>query len=272
VLSQGSVSRLRHSAFGFLVVGCTALGLVTVLEGGCSNNSATEPCAPLPPPPTQALLWFTCNGTDLTNVNVSGPCASQDASTSQGTVGQGVYVASASPGVCHVELTFGTGFAYATDVTFESMTRVNCGTTEPYVGPTQQVFDVDNPSSTCVPLIGASDAGGLPPADASDGGGYATMCPSFGSVGVCPVAPDASDCNRPTIGCGLDALPAGQTCSGPAQCSSLIYPCPNWQAYVGDELTDGYICSCVGNVWSCEDCSPGAAVCAEAGPDAPSSG
>jgi hypothetical protein len=30
------------------------------------------------------------------------------------------------------------------------MTSVNCGTTADYVGPTQVVFDVNNPSDTCV--------------------------------------------------------------------------------------------------------------------------
>jgi hypothetical protein len=61
-------------------------------------------------------------------------------------------------GVCHVELNFATGFTYSTDVTFTSMTSVNCGTTAVYVGPTQVVFDVDNPSDTCGDA-GASDAG-----------------------------------------------------------------------------------------------------------------
>jgi hypothetical protein len=148
-----------------------ALALLVVLGGGgCA--APNDGCAPLPPPPTQALVWLSCGATDLTDVSVSGPCATGDAGPSNEAVAQGVNVSSPSPGVCHVELTFATGFTYATDVTFQSMTRVNCGTTEAYIGPTQGVFDVNNPSTTCV------DAGLDAPADAP------TEAPSDAAVDV----------------------------------------------------------------------------------------
>jgi hypothetical protein len=134
-----------------------ALGLLVVLGGGCVSPND---CAPLPPPPMQALIWLSCGATDLTNISVSAPCATGDGDASNQVVAQGVSVLSPSPGVCHVELTFATGFTYATDVTFQSMSRANCGTTEAYIGPTQGVFDVNNPSTTCV------DAGSETTADA----------------------------------------------------------------------------------------------------------
>jgi hypothetical protein len=81
----------------------------------------------------------------------------------------------------------------------------------------------------------------------------APSCP-FHSQPTCPVAPGAIDCAGLEIGCGLDSLPAGLSCLAPAQCSALIYPCPDWQSHIGFERTDGYICSCVGGRWSCDDC------------------
>ena len=105
------------------------------------------------------------------------------------------------------------------------------------------------------PEAGAQDA-------ATDAAALA--CPDFQSQPTCPVAPGAVDCTRPDIGCGLDALPSGLSCSAPAQCSALIYPCPDWQKSIGGERTDGYICSCTNNHWSCDDCDPGAALCTEA--------
>jgi hypothetical protein len=101
----------------------------------------------------------------------------------------------------------------------------------------------------------------------SNGPNYASLCPNFQSQPTCPVAPGAMDCARPEIGCGLDALPSGLPCSGTAQCSLVVYPCPDWQGHISAELNDGYICSCVGDRWSCDDCNVGEALCALA-PDA----
>jgi hypothetical protein len=67
-----------------------------------------------------------------------------------------VSVTSSIPGVCHVQLVFATGFTFTTDVTFASGTATACGTTVQYVGPSQVVFQVDNPVTTC--LDGGPDA------------------------------------------------------------------------------------------------------------------
>jgi hypothetical protein len=121
----------------------------------------------------------------------------------------------------------------------------------------------------CNPGAGLCAEAGPPssPNDASvDGGGSLdatiTECPEFGTVPDCPIAADAASCGARTLTCGLDSLPTGAACTGSQQCSAVIDPCPNWQQHVGSELTDGYICSCVNGVWSCDDCDPGAGLCA----------
>lgn len=119
----------------------------------------------------------------------------------------------------------------------------------------------------------SSDASSVEAA-ANAGGDAATRdasvpCPESQSLPTCPAAPGAVDCARPEIGCGLDALPSGLPCSAPAQCSASIYPCHDWQKYIGIERVDDYICSCDGGHWSCDDCYLGAALCAEAPDGAP---
>jgi hypothetical protein len=109
--------------------------------------------------------------------------------------------------------------------------------------------------------------GALIAADACSNGGYASSCPGA-VLPDCPIAPGVSDCSRSDLVCGLDSLPTGTPCSAPAQCSMLIDPCPNWQKYTG-ERADGYVCSCLDGHWSCDDCSMGAGLCAEAPDGAP---
>ena len=98
------------------------------------------------------------------------------------------------------------------------------------------------------------------PGNASDAGpdvtnsAYASTCPES-TLPSCPLAGDASSC---AAGCGLDSVPDGVACSGLSQCSMLVQPTP------GCARTDGYVCSCVGGRWSCDDCWLGTALC-EAG-------
>jgi hypothetical protein len=81
-----------------------------------------------------------------------------------------VFVEGQSPGVCHVQLTFATGFTYSTDVTFATQSGGVCGGPQckcgDYLAPTSGPFTVHNPSDTCV---AAPDAGAE--GDAGDGGG-----------------------------------------------------------------------------------------------------
>jgi hypothetical protein len=68
-------------------------------------------------------------------------------------VPQNLYLYSMTGGVCHIALTFATGFAYSTDVTFNYWPPPPgnaSGCTGPWgVAPTQAIFVVDNPPGTC---------------------------------------------------------------------------------------------------------------------------
>jgi hypothetical protein len=82
----------------------------------------------------------------------SGPCsvpntaglAFQTPSTSESDV----TVFSAGPGVCHIALTFATGFVYAADVTFTPITQ-GCACPSLFAA-TSGPFAVHNPSNTCL--------------------------------------------------------------------------------------------------------------------------
>ena len=120
-----------------LGVGC---GTHNLCSGSCSVNRS-------------ATFVLSCSTTDLTSVAVSGPCASGHAGTS-------LEIESPSPGVCHVALTFATGFVYSADVTFVSQTDpepAGCATCPPYITATQRTFMVDNPPATCI--AAGTDAG-----------------------------------------------------------------------------------------------------------------
>jgi hypothetical protein len=140
------------------LVGAVAIG-ATVLVGGCK---ADQPCCGLCPASQEAVFQLTCASTDLTSVTSTGPCAS-NASLAATTVDDVVAIGSDGPGVCHVVLTFATGFTYSADVTFASKPGGVCGgpqcTCPDYVAPTGGPFAVQNPGSTCVDAGPDADAG-----------------------------------------------------------------------------------------------------------------
>ena len=103
---------------------------------------------------------------------------------------------------------------------------------------------------------GASSGG---PRDAAP---EASACPLVSSVAACEPAP-ASMCTDPVLGCAPDALPAGLACTGKAQCSMAIDPCPGWPRYAGTDRVDTYVCTCTSGRWTCVDCEPGASLCVE---------
>jgi hypothetical protein len=129
------------------------LGVVVAAAGSTGCNAKACPAIAYQRRP--AIFDLSCASTDLTAVDVSGPCAVADAGTSPGFYVRGGQIAISSDvaGVCHVQLTFVSGPTYSTAVTF-SATVDDCGTTS--VEPTQSTFTVDNPSSTCAD--GGSDA------------------------------------------------------------------------------------------------------------------
>src|SRR5579863_9504064 len=91
-----------------------ALGLLVVLGGGGCVTTTYGCPALCPSGNSPAAFDLSCNPTDLTSVVLSGPCATGDTSPSGYLWSRGVSFTSPSPGVCHVELTFATGFTYST--------------------------------------------------------------------------------------------------------------------------------------------------------------
>lgn len=123
-------------------------GLLLLVGWGCSGRPCSGGC------PTAGIASFdlACGPADLVRVALSGPCSNEDTNPSSyllGPTGRFLVVSSRSAGVCHVTLTFGTGFVYSADVTFTSQADAD-GCCLPYIGPTQTDFSVDNPHNTCV--------------------------------------------------------------------------------------------------------------------------
>ena len=99
-----------------LIARCAAaLSLLVVLGGGCSQGHA---CPGFETANQSAILQLSCGPTDLVSVALSGPCSIGDASISNLAASPSLAISSPSPGVCHVTLTFATGFTYSADVTF----------------------------------------------------------------------------------------------------------------------------------------------------------
>ena len=146
------------------------LALLLVLGVGCTSGPPA--CPGFCSENTPATFTLTCSPTDLMDVSISGPCFGADAAPSTNlphASSTSVQIGSPTPGVCHVTLTFASGFTYSADVTFVSQTDPapsGCPTCSPYVTPTQRTFTVNNPTTTCVDAgAGASDSS----ADAPEG-------------------------------------------------------------------------------------------------------
>jgi len=137
-----------------------AVGLV-VVGGGCSAASATCPGNCADPPP--AVLDLSCGPTDLQSVVLSGPCAKgyDDATAPSqfvsGARQQLVDIPSLFAGTCHVELTFASGYTFATQIEFTyqpgNAQDCTCGTNQ----ANPAMITVPNPSATCLGEAGAGD-------------------------------------------------------------------------------------------------------------------
>lgn len=128
------------------------------MGGGCSNGCTVE---------AFAELDLACWPNDLTSVSASGSCSVPDAGLDDTTTvnRRAVIVRANQAGDCHVELTFASGFRFATDITF--MTK-NSGTAEcpgcpDYYASVDPMRVVNNPPETCLPSD-AGDADGGPDA------------------------------------------------------------------------------------------------------------
>jgi hypothetical protein len=145
-------------------------GLLAVVWGGCATETV---CCDSCPADESAIFQLSCTSADLTGVATTGPCArdaglSLTRSDDAAWVGT-VFVQGQSPGVCHVELTFATGFTYSAAVTFAAEPGGVCGGPQckcgDYLAATSGPFTVNNPSDTCVALPDAAEDG-APDADA----------------------------------------------------------------------------------------------------------
>jgi hypothetical protein len=151
------------------------LAVALPVLGACNKNDLVScPAAPA------ASFQLACRS-DLVGVVVTGPCATPDGGLSLYLPLMGlVYIQSQGPGVCHVELTFGSGFTYASDVTFHSdpggpcRGESGCMCPDYFAPASEGTLTVNNPLDTCIDAgvdSGAgADAAGPPDASAEVGG------------------------------------------------------------------------------------------------------
>jgi hypothetical protein len=251
-----------------------ALGLLVVVlaGGGCGQTDGNGPgtnvaspgvdasddasfsadvntaCLSFCPPTNPAKLNLSCPSV-VTSIVATGSCtATRCLAKDGGLCAQTqVTVAPTQVGVCHVDLTLADGFQYSTDVTFVQTTSESiCPCTS--IGPTQGMFTVNNPSTTCVDAgldAGASDAVADAPTEAAL------------EAGVDADRSDATGCapiTCATLGnaCGL----VGDGCGG------IVGPCVNGAPFPVDA---GPVCIapefCGGGGFN--KCGGGAIVCAQ---------
>jgi len=118
------------------------------LASGGSGGESPGACSNIGSVDAAVTFNLACVPNDLTAATVSGPCAGNTGGDlTQYVKGRGqLMFVSPTEGVCHLELTFASGFSYGVDVTFTRASD-SCGRSS--VSPTQSTFAVDNPSSTC---------------------------------------------------------------------------------------------------------------------------
>ena len=94
---------------------------------------------------------LSCIATDLQGVELSGACAASAQPSWSYDDGR-VVVYGHSPGACHVELRFASGFEYSADTTFAETyaPATNCCPATTVVSATPALFVVNNPGTTCV--------------------------------------------------------------------------------------------------------------------------
>jgi hypothetical protein len=219
-----------------------ALTLAAVLAclfavfGSCTSSSV--PCCDACPGSQRAVFQLTCDETDLKTVTVTGPCRTPDGGSSF-AMGNGIVaIDSEDAGVCHVQLTFETGFAFTTDVSFETQSGGVCGGPQcrcgDFVAPTSGPFAVHNPSATCVEAGIDADAGpNVCPSDAGQdvpcGPAPGATCQGCREHAIFECTCGFADAGVPDPG-ALDAgiLDAGviDASGGPSwQCVDRFYEC-----------------------------------------------
>ena len=213
-----------RTAYALAVV--ALVGSVVAAVHGCSSQDCCGSC----PGDQVATFLLSCTTANLTSVEITGPCE-QDAglsvtrSVDAAWVGN-VFVQGQSPGVCHVRLTFATGFTYSTDVTFSSQSGGVCGGPQCKCGdilaPTVGTFTVNNPSDTCVVADSGADVSVettlYGPCDGGCGADAACAYPVDGgcsAAGVClPLTGAPPTCRVPTY-CTCNGMGVGGPCDFP---------------------------------------------------------
>jgi hypothetical protein len=151
----------RELADTLRTVGKIVLGLIVVCGLLVVACSASTPCSAGCTAASSATFLMSCNPNDLVAITTNGPCTNSDAGLSWYTGAETKWAAAvfaASPGTCHVVLTFATGFTYSADVTFTEQSQ-SCGCPS-YVGPNGPGgFQVNNPPDTCAAIADAAGGG-----------------------------------------------------------------------------------------------------------------
>ena len=129
------------------------------VNGASGGSGGAGACSSIASSDYAVTFNLACVPNDLTAATVSGPCAANPGGDlTEYVKGRGqLSFVSPTDGVCHLVLTFASGFSYSADVTF-TRTSDSCGRAT--VSPTQSSFMVDNPSSTCTDGGSAAGAGG----------------------------------------------------------------------------------------------------------------
>lgn len=148
---------MRETRGARTIVGLLSLAVLLAGNVGCSNKCPPNTIVDRVAGPA---LELSCAQTDLMSVTLTGPCSNASAGAPKGyIVNQGsILIVSQTPGLCHVELGFATGFTYSADINFTTMTD-GCGGT--FVGASQTQYWVDNPSSTCVDVATTDSGSGV---------------------------------------------------------------------------------------------------------------
>jgi hypothetical protein len=224
VLAESDPAMIRPALVTWMLAFVTAAETLAFAVG-CSS-SVVPPCYIEPyisPFLTTATFEFSCPSTDITSVLVSGACLPHY--TFSNSNGASLQLTSGTPGACHLDLVFATGFTYSADVTFVSGTTVANGcsgpTTVAYVGPTQNQFTVGNPSSTC------ADAG---TGGAGNSGTRSGSTADASSDAIAPVPCTPTVIDAGTASAGDAEVPLNHRATG-ACCPSQRGPGPPTQPY-----------------------------------------
>lgn len=152
------------------IVVCIAPWVMTAVFAGCKGGTSPgcPDATPCPSASVPVVLVVTCDGNDIVQSNLTGPCAGQtlacQAPSDASLVGcTTASFTSPTAGTCNAQLTFANGFVYSGSFNFTEQSGA-CPSCGPQLVPSPEVVPV-----YCAPEAGASDAEA--DAEISDAGG-----------------------------------------------------------------------------------------------------